>query len=537
MPIDWSIIQRRYVDPYESYHSDKVDRLTSIVAPNGRLILSGLVPTWNSSTILDISAGMVLKDYVLIHYTQPISLDISETRAQAGGNLIVLEYKYEKIYPPMVSKLDIVPISSFVHDSHLILGYVEVNSSIQFVSGSLSTQDPSGTYVREYTSSADWPRNTLRDMNINGAYVFDDDMVVQGNLTVNGTTTTIDSANTAITDNVIVLNQGEGGSGVSSLGSISGLEVERGTLTNAQWIFDESDDSWKGKLIDGTPLHIKVPTSPTDSNHATSKSYVDNHNWTSGDITDWKEAVEDTVGGMVSGNTENGITVTYNDTAGKLNFDVNDFKLTFTGDVTGQGIITNLTDTTISLSVIDNSHEHLYLNNNSGTTYVRTGSSGNIIEFRNSSGTISYISNDGVFHGIATSAYYADLAEKYTIKDSNVNVGDVILISEDENFDCEISNEISSYRVLGVVSENPAFMMNSGLENGTYIALKGRVKCKVKGKVKKGEPLVSYLNGCAVGLYSSSLVKNIDIAGRIFAKALETKDTDDEQLIEVVILS
>jgi DNA polymerase III gamma/tau subunit len=63
------------------------------------------------------------------------------------------------------------------------------------------------------------------------------------------------------------------------------------------------------------------------------------------------ENVEDIVGAMVGGNTENGISVTYNDAGGKLNFDVNDPVIALTGDVTGSATMTNLGNVTINATV------------------------------------------------------------------------------------------------------------------------------------------------------------------------------------------
>jgi hypothetical protein len=45
--------------------------------------------------------------------------------------------------------------------------------------------------------------------------------------------------------------------------------------------------------------------------------------------------------------------------------------------------------------------------------------------------------------------------------------------------------------VAGIVSTNPAYTMNEDLVGGVLIALKGRVPCKVKGNVKKGQILVT----------------------------------------------
>jgi len=68
------------------------------------------------------------------------------------------------------------------------------------------------------------------------------DVVIAGDLTITGDTTEIQTTNTAITDNVIVLNKGEAGAGVT-LGT-AGIEVERGTETNKTFVWDEATDKW-----------------------------------------------------------------------------------------------------------------------------------------------------------------------------------------------------------------------------------------------------------------------------------------------------
>ena len=61
------------------------------------------------------------------------------------------------------------------------------------------------------------------------------------------------------------------------------------------------------------------------------------------------EAIEDIVGGMVSTNTEAGITVSYDDTNGKLDFAVNSPTITIHGDVDGSATMTNLGNTSIAV--------------------------------------------------------------------------------------------------------------------------------------------------------------------------------------------
>lgn len=72
-------------------------------------------------------------------------------------------------------------------------------------------------------------------------------------------------------------------------------------------------------------------------------------------ITSFQEAVEDIVGGMVSTNTESGISVTYDDTNGKLDFDVADFTITLGGDLSGSATVTNLGNATLTATIAANS--------------------------------------------------------------------------------------------------------------------------------------------------------------------------------------
>jgi len=77
---------------------------------------------------------------------------------------------------------------------------------------------------------------------------------------------------------------------------------------------------------------------------------------TSGAVTLNAERVQDIVGGMVTApNTESGISVTYDDTNGKLDFNVADPTITLSGDVTGSATMTNLGDVTINATIQPNS--------------------------------------------------------------------------------------------------------------------------------------------------------------------------------------
>ena len=74
-----------------------------------------------------------------------------------------------------------------------------------------------------------------------------------------------------------------------------------------------------------------------------------------GAVTLNAERVQDIVGDMVSTNTESGISVTYDDVNGKLDFNVANPTITLSGDVTGSATMTNLGDVTITTTVAPNS--------------------------------------------------------------------------------------------------------------------------------------------------------------------------------------
>jgi hypothetical protein len=130
-----------------------------------------------------------------------------------------------------------------------------------------------------------------------------------------------------------------------------------------------------------------------------------------------------------------------------------------------------------------------------------------------------------LFDGPASSARYADLAEKY-LPDTDYEAGTVVCIGGEK----EITASTSGKRALGVISTQPAYMMNSKLEGGVYVALKGRVPCKVVGPVNKGDELVAGPDGCAMVLVSSTQ------GSKVFGLALETNNNSDVKLIEVVVL-
>ncbi len=133
-----------------------------------------------------------------------------------------------------------------------------------------------------------------------------------------------------------------------------------------------------------------------------------------------------------------------------------------------------------------------------------------------------------VFDGTATSAQYADLAENY-LADVDYEEGTVLVFGGAQEI--TITNEKGNTRVAGVVSTNPAHLMNSNLEGEhvTAIALQGRVPCKVLGQVAKGDMLVtSAIPGYAI-------VNNSPGVGQVIGKAVGEKTDEGKGTVEVVV--
>lgn len=76
-----------------------------------------------------------------------------------------------------------------------------------------------------------------------GNFVIGGDLTLNGNVSINGTLTTINATNLEVSDPEVVFNQGETGTGVSA--GTSGIRVDRGLATDARFVFDETDDQWK----------------------------------------------------------------------------------------------------------------------------------------------------------------------------------------------------------------------------------------------------------------------------------------------------
>lgn len=128
--------------------------------------------------------------------------------------------------------------------------------------------------------------------------------------------------------------------------------TQHASTTSAQLASVISDETGTGSLVFNTNPTIVTPTIASFANATHNHTNAaGGGTLTSAAVSDFTEATEDVVGAMVSGNTESGISVTYDDATGKLNFDVNDPTISIDGDVAGSATMTNLGNVLINVGI------------------------------------------------------------------------------------------------------------------------------------------------------------------------------------------
>ena len=399
---------------------------------------------------------------------------------------------------------------------------------------------------------------------VGGAKTFSSDVVVSGNFTVNGTTTTVNSTTVSTGDNIIVLNSDVTGTPSEN----SGIEVERGDSTNKQFLWNETTDRWTAdaaisgagfyadstQVIDssgnwtgpGSGLKGEVgpqgaqgpqgatgpqgaqgdkgatgatgPQGPQGDTGATGPQGPQGAQGDKGATgaqgpqggqgdtggtgpqgTKGATGAQGTQGatgptgpgggtgpqgqkGATGGTGPQGAT-------GPTGPSGNPFPGgTFSGDITARNIIATGPSGTYNIGSSSVKF---------GTMYANT------------------------FNGTATAAQYADLAERYE-SDKALEPGTVVCFGGDK--EVMACAEASHHAVAGVVSTNPAHLMNSEAgsdETHPAIALAGRVPVKVVGPVSKGDLLVSS------DVEGRAKADNDAKAGRILGKAMESADAGE----------
>lgn len=134
------------------------------------------------------------------------------------------------------------------------------------------------------------------------------------------------------------------------------------------------------------------------------------------------------------------------------------------------------------------------------------------------------------FRGTATSAEYADLAERYA-SDQAYEPGTVVMLGGSKEITQTL--QVNDPNVFGVISTAPGFELNSNAgtdETHPFVALAGRVPCKVIGQVKKGDRLVtSNVPGHAQASDNTTDYRTV------IGRALQSKQNLQAGIIEIVV--
>jgi hypothetical protein len=211
-----------------------------------------------------------------------------------------------------------------------------------------------------------------------------------------------------------------------------------------------------------------------------------------------------------------------------LAYSVSGTTLTFTEAVT------NITSTNgYNSFAVDNFGANIYSGSSSQILRVNVDTAGNV----NIGGNIIPSSNVAYnigsstawynnIYGTATHALYADLAENYQA-DKSYNPGTVLMFGGAQEVTVA---DADTTRIAGVVSTNPAHLMNGALHGSNVVplALMGRVPCNVIGPVAKGDLLVSAGFGFAK-------TNNSPAVGTVLGKALQDFPVAAKGVIEVVV--
>ena len=176
--------------------------------------------------------------------------------------------------------------------------------------------------------------------------------------------------------------------------------------------------------------------------------------------------------------------------------------------------------TSVTVTANNTANETVYLTFVDGATGTQGIETDTGLTYNPSTGNLGA----SIFTGTATSAQYADLAEMYAT-DEKISAGTVVMFAGAGKV--KPCNDENCRRVAGIVSTDPAYLMNSACE-GVPLAISGRVPCRVIGPVEAGDSMVSAGNGMA-------MTNNDAKSGTIIGKAIE-ENVNGEGIIEILAM-
>ena len=347
-------------------------------------------------------------------------------------------------------------------------GQVQLASNVE-VTGNLTVL---GTINATITGNSDTATKwtTARDLTISGdaTATFND---VDGSSDVNAilTLATVNNnvgsfgSSTAIP--IITVNGKGLVTGVSTANISTQLNIAGDTGTDTVSLGADTLTFTGGEGVDVAVTNNTVTISGEDassSNKGIASFSATDFTVTSGNVELNHEGVQDLVGGMVTGSSQSGISVSYNDSTGKLDFDVNDPTISITGDVSGSETMYDLSSTSINVEL--------------ATVNLDVGSFG-------SSSKIPTFTVNG--KGLVTAAGEVDVATNLSISgdtgtDTISLLSDTLAVEGGEGIDVAVTNNTIT------VSAELATNLNAGVasfssNNFDVDAFTGAVSIKAGG--------------------------------------------------------
>lgn len=254
------------------------------------------------------------------------------------------------------------------------------------------------------------------------------------------------------------------------------------------------------------------------------------------------EYISDTVGAMVTGNTESGISVTYDDADNTLDFDVNDPvitldgvvtgsatmtnlgnvtittihasdpTLTFTGDVTGTGTMTNLGNVSIALTVQPNS---VALGTDTTGNYVAGATGGTGVTITGTAGE-GWSPTIAIGQAVATTSNvtFADITATGNASISgNLTVSGTTTTVNTETINLADNIILLNSNEAGTPSQNSGIEVERGTEaNKTLVWDEAADKWTVGSETFVAATVEANLTGNSTGTHTGAVVGNADTA-------------------------
>jgi hypothetical protein len=199
--------------------------------------------------------------------------------------------------------------------------------------------------------------------------------------------------------------------------------------------------------------------------------------------------------------------------------------ISITGNTTSKSVTISSTASGGNSNSITNGTSNVSITNSGGNVTVGVGGTDNVAVFATNGVYVTANVSALNFNSVS-----ADLAENY-VADQDYPIGTLLMIGgANEVRDSQLYHDP---KVVGTVSDKPAYIMNSGLtaKHVVTVALLGRVPCRVVGTIARGDLLAS----SNVAGVATALNPDFWVPGCVIGKALDKYSGDEPGVIEIIV--